>query len=375
MILASVVWIHLPTFAQSPVPPPLVVETDPQSPADQQAQFHVPPGFEIQLVASEPDIGQPMNLNFDVDGRLWVTHSVEYPYPVAGEGVEPRDPRFGSPGPGPPRDRLSILSQFDASGRPAEITHFADGLNIPIGQSPIPGGAVYYSIPHLWIDRLATGAEPARRSVLFGPFGNVDTHGMVNSLTRWIDGWTYACHGFSNTSVVRGRDGHEIALQSGNTFRFREDGSRIEQYTRGQVNPFGLAFDALGNVFTADCHSMPVTCLIRGAYYSSFGKPHDGLGFGPDMIDHSHGSTGICGVAVYDANHFPQEYQGQVFLCNPVTGRVHRDRLVWNGSSPMVQSHPDFVTCDDGWFRPVDIQLGPDGAVSGRLLQLHHRSL
>ncbi len=348
--------------------PPLVVETDPLPPAEQRKLFHLPPGFEIQLVASEPDIGQPMNLNFDAAGRLWVTHSVEYPYPVAGEGVEPRDERFGPAGEGPPRDRLSVLSDIGRDGNAASIRHVVEGLNIPIGQTPVPGGMIFYSIPKLWVthfQQTAAGDTPVAPAgqVLFGSFGNVDTHGMVNSLTRWIDGWVYACHGFRNTSIVRGSDRHEITLESGNTFRFREDGSRIEHYTWGQVNPFGLAFDALGNIFTADCHSMPVTCLIQGAFYSSFGKPHDGLGFGPDMIDHNHGSTGICGVAVYEAPQFPQEYQGHLFICNPVTGRVHRDRLRWYDSSPMVESQPDFITCDDGWFRPVDVQLGPDGAL------------
>src|SRR5690606_30777022 len=74
-----------PAFAQSKTP--LVIETAPLLPAQQQPLFHLPPGFEIQLVASDPDIGQPMNMNFDAAGRLWVTSSVEYPYPVAGEGV------------------------------------------------------------------------------------------------------------------------------------------------------------------------------------------------------------------------------------------------------------------------------------------------
>ena len=70
---------------------PLVVETDPLTPEQQKALFHLPPGFEIQLILSEPLIGQPMNLSFDAAGRLYITSSLEYPYPAKGDGVEPRE--------------------------------------------------------------------------------------------------------------------------------------------------------------------------------------------------------------------------------------------------------------------------------------------
>ncbi|MFO1095972.1 MAG: hypothetical protein U0992_22100 [Planctomycetaceae bacterium] len=334
-------------------PPPLVVETDPLRPEEERKLFHLPPGFEIELIVADPDIGQPMNMNFDVHGRLWLTHVLEYPYPARGEGVEPRDARFPQVGEHEARDKLSVIENV---GTPQQkITHFATGLNIPIGNMPTPNGAIVFSIPDLWFCPDADGDLKAnsREELLYGRFGNIDTHGMVSSLNRWIDGWIYATHGFRNTSHVKGRDGHEFTMNSGNTFRFKEDGSHIEQFTWGQVNPFGLTFDPWGNAYTADCHSMPLTGLIRGAYYSSFGKPHDGLGFGPDMIDHIHGSTGICGAQWYAGEQFPEEYRGCIFLCNPVNGLVHRDRIEFHGSSPWVVTQPEFISCDDGWFRPV----------------------
>jgi len=342
--------------------PPLVVETDPLRPEEEQKHFHLPPGFQIELIVADPEIGQPMNMNFDAHGRLWITHVLEYPYPAKGEGVEPRDERFPQVGDHEPRDRLSVIENV---GTPQQkITTFATGLNIPIGQMPTPRGSIVFSIPNLYFCPDADGDLKAdSRDLLYGRFGNVDTHGMVSSLNRWIDGWIYATHGFRNTSHVKGADGLEFTMNSGNTFRFKEDGSHIEQFTWGQVNPFGLTFDPWGNAYTADCHSMPLTGLIRQAYYSSFGKPHDGLGFGPDMIDHIHGSTGICGAAWYDAPQFPADYRGCIFLCNPVNGIVHRDRIEFHGSSPWVVTQPEFITCDDGWFRPVDVKLGPDGAI------------
>lgn len=354
--------LDVPTVnAQSPQ---LIAPTPALTPAEQLQKFHLPPGFEIQLVVAEPGIGQPMNLNFDAAGRLWITHSVEYPWPVQVEGLEAREARFGKPSQHPPRDRLTVCAGIHANGKPQTISHFATGLNIPIGHVPVPDGAIVYSIPDIYKVTDTNGDGLGDRSnVLYGRFGNVDTHGMASSFTRGLDGWIYGCHGFRNHSLIKDAIGKVTTLNSGNTYRFTEDGRHFEQWTHGQVNPYGLTFDAWGNLYSADCHSKPLTSLIRGAYYSSFGKPHDGTGFGPDMIEHSHGSTGICGPAYYAATAFPPDYRENLFLCNPVTGRVHRDKLVWTGSSPLVETQPDFITCDDGWFRPVDCKLGPDGAL------------
>src|SRR5262245_34093318 len=97
---------------------PPVVESDPLTPEEQIEKFHLPPGFEIQLVASEPDIQKPMNLNFDSRGRLWVTHSIEYPFPAPEDAT--------------PRDAVTILDGLGPDGKATRISKFAEGLNIPI---------------------------------------------------------------------------------------------------------------------------------------------------------------------------------------------------------------------------------------------------
>ncbi|HEX4144242.1 MAG TPA: PVC-type heme-binding CxxCH protein [Pirellulales bacterium] len=332
---------------------PPVALTDPVSPAEQQKKFKLPAGFEIELVAAEPDIHKPMNLKFDAHGRLWVTHSVEYPFAAANDEAA--------------RDAITIFSDLAADGRAQKAVRFAEHLNIPIGVLPLSDrDALVWSIPNIYRLSDTTGRGAAdQRTVLFGPFGVVDTHGDQNAFTRWVDGWVYANHGFSNHSQVKkaGQGDVVLDMQSGNAYRFRADGSAIEQFAWGQVNPFGLCFDPLGNLFTADCHSRAVTMVLREGHYPSFGKPHDGLGFAPETTDVDHGGTGIAGVVYYAADQFPVEFRGALFVGNVITNRVHCDRLKWTGSSPRVAAVEDFLVCDDPWFRPVDIQLGPDGAL------------
>jgi putative heme-binding domain-containing protein len=337
--------------AQEPAPKP-VAETEARTPSEEKAGFHLPEGFVIELVASEPEINKPMNLAFDARGRLWVTSTVEYPYAV----------KDGKPA----RDRVVILSDFADDGKARKVATFAEGLNIPIGVLPLGNGdsALVHDIPNIrrFIDTDGDGKadkiEPA-----YEKYGFRDTHGMTNSFSWGFDGWIYACHGFSNESKVEGSDKKPIVMQSGNVYRMRPDGSHAEYYSHGQVNPFGLAFDPLGNLYSCDCHSRPIYQLLRGAYYPSFGKPDDGLGFGPEMIGHDHGSTGIGGIAYYAADQFPEAFRDNIFIGNVVTSRINRDTLEWQGSSPKAIAQPDFVKSDDPWFRPVDIELGPDGAL------------
>jgi putative heme-binding domain-containing protein len=338
------------------------------SPADQQQTFRLPPGFEIQLVAAEPDINKPMNMAFDALGRLWVTTSIEYPY--------------AAPTNKPGRDRIMIFEDFGPNGRARKVTEFAAGLNIPIGIYPFLGPpsegnratrgtqhatwkCIAWSIPYIWLFEDTDGDGKAdRREPLYGPFDYTrDTHGNQASFRRGFDGWLYCTHGYNNDSHVKGRDGHQVDLNSGNTYRIRLDGSRIEHHTHGQVNPYGLAFDEFGNLFSSDCHSEPIYQLLAGGYYPSFGKPHDGLGFAPRMMEKPRGSTAIDGISIYADDLWPAEFHGNIFIGDVMTSRVYRDRLTEEGSTRTARPMPDFVTTTDPWFRPVDTCLGPDGAL------------
>src|SRR5262249_44383990 len=246
--------VAIPAFAQQP----LIAPTDPKTPADARKAFKVPDRFDGQLVASDPNIMKPMQISFDARGRLWVPTSQEYPFPAVGR---------------PGRDKLYVLDDFGPDGKARKVSVFADDLNIPIGILPLPDGSVLVSSidpgpagskepAGCWIWRLYDkdgDGKVDHREKLYGPFGVRDTHGTVNSFTLMPDGWVYACHGYLNDSKVKGLDGHEVHMNSGNTFRFRIDGRRIEVFTRGEVNPFGMTCDPYFNLYNPDCPSKPIT--------------------------------------------------------------------------------------------------------------------
>ncbi|HET6251769.1 MAG TPA: PVC-type heme-binding CxxCH protein [Tepidisphaeraceae bacterium] len=333
----------------------LIVPTGPRTPEDEAKAFHLPPGFEAQLVASEPEIHKPINIAFDDKGRLWVTDTIEYPFP-APEGK-------------PTRDTVKVLSDFAPTGHAQKIVTFADNLNIPVGVLPQRGpdghdSAIVYSIPAIWrfTDTKGQGKADQRTMIITGQ-AHDDTHGMTGSFNEGFDGWIYAVHGFRNTSHLKGTDGSQIEMTSGHTYRFQSDGSHLQINTYGQVNPFGMCFDPLGNLFTSDCETMPILLTLRGAYYSSFGRPHDGLGFGPDMTDHMYGASAIAGLLDYVAPQYPAEYQNMMLVGNVMTIKINRAKLVPKGSAYHGDDAPDFLVSDDHWFRPTCIKLGPDGAI------------
>jgi len=206
-------------------------KTDPLTPEQERDRFHLPPGFEIQLIASEPEIGKPMNMAFDVGGRLWITQSREYP--------------FAAPLDKPAGDKIKVLADFDENGRARKITTFAEGLNIPIGLYPYKNGVIAFSIPYIYFFQdTDENGHADKQEMILGRFGfEKDVHGLTSAFRRGFDGWIYADHGYRNNTTLKGTDGHTITMNSGNTYRLKLDGSRVEQFTWGQVNPFGLMFD------------------------------------------------------------------------------------------------------------------------------------
>src|SRR5690348_10201891 len=171
----------------------LVAKTEHLSPDEEHKAFKLPPGFEIQLVAAEPDINKPMNLAFDARGRLWVTSTTDYPYPVLdGKG----------------HDKVLVLSDFDQDGHARKVETFYEGLTIPIGILPIERGCLVFGIDHIRKLTDSDGDGKAdKEEVFMGTIGHRDTHGLTSHFTVGFDGWVYANHGFNNDSEMTAKDG------------------------------------------------------------------------------------------------------------------------------------------------------------------------
>src|SRR5207248_79724 len=176
--------------------------TEHLSPQEELKSFHLPPGFTIQLVAAEPDIHKPINIAVDAKGRLWVSSTIEYPFPVKPNEREPRD-------------EVKVIEVDPVSGRAIKVTTFADKLNIPTGVYPYKNGCIAFSIPNIYYFQDTDGDGVAdKREVLYGPFDTTrDTHGMTNSFVRGYDGFLYATHGFNNHTTLKGRDGSSIYME------------------------------------------------------------------------------------------------------------------------------------------------------------------
>ncbi|HEX8060507.1 MAG TPA: HEAT repeat domain-containing protein, partial [Cyclobacteriaceae bacterium] len=117
-----------------------------------------------------------------------------------------------------------------------------------------------------------------------------------------------------------------------------------------------------GYVYSTDSHSSPLYQLIRGGDYPHFGKVPV-MGFGPDMKPLVDEATALAGITQYADVQFPEEFRGNFFIGDVVNSRVHRYSATWKGSSPVGKSEVDFIKSEDPWFRPVNIKLGPDGAL------------
>ena len=192
------------------------------TPEEAIAKMVVPDGFHVELLASEPDIVNPVAMAIDERGRFWITESVEYPRHPAGKG----------------KDRVKILEDTDGEGKIDKVTVFADGLNIPSGIAVGYGGVWVSNSPDiLYYPLAADGVTAGEPQVVVTGFGRADTHEMPNTLTWGPDGWLYGLNGVFNPSVVKSNNGK--------TYRFtcavpnQSAHTRIPDCVRRHQQPLG----------------------------------------------------------------------------------------------------------------------------------------
>jgi putative heme-binding domain-containing protein len=325
---------------------------DPYEPAEAVKRMIVPPGFRVELVASEPAIVNPIAMTFDDRGRIWITESIEYPRKSAGPG----------------RDRVKVLEDTTGSGKFDKITTFAEGLNIPTGIAVGYGGVWVMNAPDLLFCKEKDGKEISREVVLTG-FGRTDTHELPSSLTWGPDGWLYGLNGVFNHCRVRspaGKSKGKVFDFTCALWRVHPRTHEFQVFCEGTSNPYGLVWDPEGSALVSACHwaTDHVFHFVETAYYQRQAGPYPPFTIPIGSItNHSHQKTAYCGLCYFDSDSYPEKYRRRLYMGNIHGGCINVDVLRRNGSTYLSEGEPDFLTANDAWFMPVAQKLGPDGCL------------
>lgn len=351
----------------------------PYSPRQSLKTFRIEKGFRIELFVSEPQVSDPVAMEFDEDGRIYVVEMHGYPLDTG------------------PSGRIKLLRDMDGDGRPDLTTVFADSLVLPTGVMRWKKGVLVTAAPDVLYleDTNGDGRADIKRVVLTGfPFSNPQH--TVNSPIYGLDNWIYLAYEGPARGVLfpqfsdpgrplRFPDRNDLAPVdvADRAVRFRPDNYQVEPLS-GETQ-FGHAFDEWGHYFTLDNSNHARHEVIAARY----------LQRNPDLLISTamqnisdHGSnakvfpisrslriemltefgefTSACGMTQYLGGAFPSEFHGVSLVNEPVHNLVHRDVLRESGSS-FVASRPrdgvEFLASTDGWFRPVNLTVGPDGAL------------
>lgn len=325
-------------------------------PAEAIAKMTVPPGFTVELVASEPDIVNPVGMAIDERGRFWITESFEYPRRESGPG----------------RDRVKVLEDTDGDGKADKFTVFAEGLNIPSGVAVGYGGVWVANAPDILFMQDTDGDGKAdKQEVIVTGFGRDDTHELPNSLTWGPDGYLYGLNGVFNQSHIKYPKGspHYDEKHPGwrftcALFRIHPRTKKFEVFCEGTSNPWGVAFDGEGSAFISACVIDHLWHLTRTGYYHRQGGPYPPHTWKIEsIVKHKHQAAAYCGIHYFDSDSYPEKYRERLYMGNIHGGCINVDKLQRAGSTYFATGEDDFLTANDVWFMPVVQKTGPDGSL------------
>jgi len=303
----------------------------------------VPKGFKLNLFAANPMIQNPINLNWDSRGRAWVATSTTYPH------IKPGNE---------PNDRIVILEDLDQDGVADKHTVFAEGLTVPHSVMPVKGGAYVCSTTEfIFLADADRDDKSESRRVIYSGFGNADVHHMIHGL-RWAPwGDLYFTQSIYINTFVDTVHGPRRMNGSG-IWRFRPDEERLDAYAVGMVNPWGFAFDYWGQSFGTDGAggSGPHYVFAGGAFPSAVGAHRVLRGLIP-------GKPKNTAAEFVTGNHMPKNWQGSLLANDFRANRTVRYELKEEGSGYTAKEVQTVLHSSHRSFRPVDIKMGPDGAV------------
>lgn len=309
----------------------------------QQKAFKVIEGASINLFAHEPLVRNPVHMNWDQRGRLWVVSSPLYPHIKPGQEEQ---------------DRIVILEDTDGDGVADKNTVFADNLHIPTAVLPGDGGVfVANSIEVLFLKDTDGDDVADERKVVLSGFGTEDTHHLVHTFhwgpegMVWLNQSIYIHTHLETPYGIR-------RLLGGGMWHYRPETERAEVFMKGLVNPWGHAFDTWGQSFLTDgAGSEGINYVFpRSVFKTSPGASRVLSGLNPGQPKH-------CGLEFLTGANVPEELEDVLAAPDFRGNRINLFRLTDNGSSYTSTQIEDLVTSTHKSFRPIDVKMGPDGAI------------
>lgn len=351
----------------------------PVEPAKTLAMFRHADDVCVDLVVSEPQISQPVFINFDGRGRLWVVQYNQYPYP-AGLKVTSIDnhdrvtfDKIPQPPPGGVKgaDRITFFEDKDGDGIYEHSTDAITGLNIATSVVTGRGNIWVLSPPYLlaYPDPDGDGLPDGPPVVHLRGFGLEDTHAVANSLRWGPDGWLYGAQGSTTTADVSSSVSKHVRFSGQAIWRYHPGSHEFEIFAEGGGNTFCVEIDKKGRIFSGDNGISRGYYFKQGAYYSKNWGKHGALtnpyafGYLSGMGLHGDSLRFTHSWIKYEETNLPGRYRGKIIALNPLHGFVQRTGFEPEGSSFNTVDEEHILSTPDRWFRPVDIKPGPDGAV------------
>ncbi|SMD44872.1 putative membrane-bound dehydrogenase domain-containing protein [Aquiflexum balticum DSM 16537] len=360
------------------------------TPEQQLESFKLPEGFIIELVASERDgIINPIDLTFDESGRLWTQTASMYPLdPISdikwndlldlmndpdAQKNHPEFKRISKLYKGETKgdDKILILSNlFDDS--PINVNVWADGLTIPQSILPFKNGAFVAQGSELFLLQDTNNDGKAdKRIPYFTGFGFTDTHTMAHTLIRAPGNWIHFSHGALNKGKVTALQSDlKLRIDYSKIARFLTSGTKMEIVNSGLNNIWGYQLRHNGQWYGTEANDFgySVVPMESGTSFPGIGnekiRPYQP--WLPPFHEFRVGGTGLSGLAFADdlSGSFPEEWKDVAFLANPITGTINSVKITRNSDGSYSSKHlEDLLVSEDPWFRPVNMEFGPDGSL------------
>ena len=355
-------------------------DSQPTPPEEALKHFRFPNDMALDLLAAEPLIVQPVELNFDHRGRLWVVQYSQYPFPAGLKIVNydyhlraqfdkmPEPPPTGTQG----ADKITLLEDTDGDGVLDKATDAITGLNIATGVTWGRGRIWVLNPPFLlaYPDPDGDGIPDGKAVVQLKGFGLEDTHAIANSLRWGPDGWLYGAQGSTTWATISSSVSKDVHFKGQAIWRYHPETEVFEIFAEGGGNTFHVEIDEKGRIYSGhNGGNSRGQYYKQGAYYAKNWGKHGALtnpyafGFFQHMTLEGENLRFTHGFIKYEGGSLPARYHGSMIAMNPLHNFIQVSDFEAMGSTFKNIDRERILTTEDHWFRPVDIKAGPNGGV------------